>query len=250
MGQVIRVLGVSGSPRRGNSAYLLDQALEAAREAGRGRAESRTFSFRAKKFGPCLGCGECEQRRGECAFQDSFQELRDLWLWADVVVYSVPVYHMSVPGQVKCFLDRLGNSLFFRYADLLPPGVCTLPKQLKAIGAIAQGCHTFSGQEHTLTDLINHALVMQCVPVAGDLWEAYIGAGGWTANEVDVQALARQQEAGSLDAGVAVRAARSVGKRCVEVATLLKEGAAARRAELAKDPLYRPLLDRLEEWLG
>lgn len=246
MDQTIRVLGVSASPRRGNSVYLLDQALDAARAAGEGRAEIRTYSFRAKKFGPCLGCGQCEKLHGECAFKDSFQELRDLWLWADVVIYSVPVYHMSVPGQFKCFLDRLGNSLFSRYADLLPPGACTLVKQLKVIGSIAQGCHTFSGQEHTLTDLVNHALVMQCIPVAGDLWEAYIGAGGWTANEVDTAALARQFEAGALDAGVAVRAARSVGRRCVETAALLKAGAAARRAELERDPLYRPFLDRLE----
>lgn len=247
MRQSIRVLGISGSPRRGNSVFLLDQALEAAREAGGESVEVRTYSFRAKKFGPCLGCGECEKLKGECAFKDSFQELRDLWLWADVVLYSVPVYHMSVPGQVKCFLDRLGNSLFFRYQDLLPPGASALTKQMKVIGAIAQGCHTFSGQEHTLTDLINHALVMQCVPVAGDLWEAYIGAGGWTNNEVDTEALARQYQSGGVDAGVAVRAARSVGKRGVETATLLKEGAAARRAELARDPLYRPFLDRLEE---
>jgi multimeric flavodoxin WrbA len=246
MRQNIRVLGISGSPRRGNSAFLLDQALEAAREAGGDSVEVRTFSFRATKFGPCLGCGQCEKLHGECAFKDSFQELRDLWLWADVVIYSVPVYHMSVPGQVKCFLDRLGNSLFFRYQDLLPPGSSTLTKQLKVIGALAQGCHTFSGQEHTLTDLINHALVMQCIPVAGDMWEAYIGAGGWTANEVDTEALARQYGAGDTDAGVAVRAAKSVGKRCVETAALLKAGAVVRRSELERDPLYRPFLDRLE----
>lgn len=246
MSETIRVLGICGSPRRGNSAYLLDEALVAAQEAGGGSVELRSYSFRAKKFGPCLGCGECERLRGECAFKDSFQELRDLWLWADVVIYSVPVYHMSVPGQVKCFLDRLGNSLFFRYQDALPPGVTTLTKQLKVIGAIAQGCHAFSGQEHTLTDLINHALIMQCIPVAGDMWEAYIGAGGWTANEVDTAALARQYREGATDAGVAVRAARSVGKRCVETAALLKAGAAAQRATLERDPLYRPFLDRLE----
>ena len=247
MTQTIRVLGVSGSPRRGNSAFLLDQALEAAREGEGANVVVRTYSFRGKKFLPCLGCGQCEKLQGECAFQDSFQELRDLWLWADAVIYSVPVYHMSVPGQFKCFLDRLGNSLFFRYQALLPSQTGTLTKQMKVIGAIAQGCHTFSGQEHTLTDLINHALIMQCIPVAGDMWEAYIGAGGWTANEVDTGAMARQHQAGETDAGVAVRAARSVGRRCVETAALLKAGAEARRASLERDPLYRPLLDRLEE---
>lgn len=247
MNRTIRVLGVSASPRKGNSAFLLDQALGAAREAGGDHVVTETFSFRGKKFGPCLGCGQCEKLRGECTFKDDFQGLRDLWLWADAIIYSAPVYHMSVPGQFKCFIDRLGNSLFFRYVDLLPPGASTLPKQLKVIGAIAQGCHMFSGQEHTLTDIVNHALIMQCIPIAGDMWEAYIGAGGWTSNETDLKAMARQYQSGDPDAMVAVRAARSVGKRSVETAMLLKAGAVARQEELSKDPLYLPFLNRLKE---
>lgn len=53
-------------------------------------------------------------------------------------------------------------------------GICGSP--------IAQGMHLSSGQEHALTDLINHALVMQSIPVTGDIWESYIGAAGRTLN--------------------------------------------------------------------
>ena len=30
---------------------------------------------------------------------------------ADAHLYSVPVYHVGIPGQVKCFIDRLGNTI-------------------------------------------------------------------------------------------------------------------------------------------
>ncbi len=119
-------------------------------------------------------CQACA-KDGECIIKDDFQELLEKWIEADVILYSVPVYHMGMPAQLKAFLDRLGNSLFGRYVKNFSPDAVTLPRSLKVIGSIAQGAHIFSGQEHTITDLINHALIMGCVPVTGDMWEAYIG---------------------------------------------------------------------------
>jgi len=241
----LQVLGISGSPRKGNSDYLLDQALA---EAGRIDPENiycHAYYFRGKKMGPCIACNRCVENGGECITKDDFAGLRDLWLEADVVIYSVPVYHMSMPGQVKCFIDRLGNSLFGRYKHLYPPGEESLPKLLKVIGSIAQGIHLSSGQEHTLTDLINHALIMQSVPVTGDLWQSYIGCGGWTSNDIDRKALQNQHEQEHYDATVAVKAARDVGKRAVEICLLLQEVVRVRREQLSLDPAYKPLLERI-----
>lgn len=241
----LTVLGISGSPRRGNSEFLLAEALEAARSVDSGHVKTVAYSVRGKKFGPCLSCFRCGELSGECVVKDSFQEARDLWLAADVVIYSVPVYHMGLPGQLKCFMDRLGNSLFARYRHLFPPGVDSLPRHLKVIGGIAQGAHLCSGQEHALTDIINHALLMQCLPVTGDMWEAYIGAAGWTANDIDRRALARQYEEGKDNARILVKAARDVGRRATETALALKGGVELIRERLAKDPVYAPLLERI-----
>lgn len=241
----LKVLGISGSPRRGNSEYLLKQALEAAQSAQLLDLECSEYSFRRTQMGPCMACNRCVENGGECITKDDFAGLRDLWLEADVVIYSVPVYHMSMPGQVKCFIDRLGNSLFGRYKHLYPPGEESLPKLLKVIGAITQGIHISSGQEHTLTDLINHALIMQSVPVTGDLWQSYIGCGGWTSNDIDRSALQNQCAREHYDAVAAVKAARDIGKRAVEICLLLQAGVRARKAELALDPAYKPLLDRI-----
>jgi len=239
----LQILGISGSPRSGNSDYLLEHALSAACEVA--ESECRSYSFRAKKMGPCIACGHCLREAGSCIVKDDFQELQELWLRADAVIYSVPVYHMSMPGQLKCFIDRLGNSMFGRYTHLYEKGKEKLPKLLKAIGSIAQGIHFSSGQEHTITDLINHALLMQCVPVAGDMWESYIGGVGWTRNVDERDALKAQYEREELDAVVAVRSARDVGRRTAEVALILREGIKAQAPFIKDDPSYRPILQKL-----
>lgn len=242
----LRVLGISGSPRKGNSEYLLQQALEAAVDYAPDRVATETYSFRGKHFEPCLACGNCIRKNGECIHQDDFNDLRSKWWWADVIIYSLPVYHMSMPGQVKCFIDRLGNASFGSHRVVLADGSETLAKQMKIIGTIAQGIHIFSGQEHTITDMINHTLVMQSLPVAGDLWEAYIGAGAWTRNIDSRKAMEQLMDEGEFSAESAVKASRGLGRRCVEQADIQMQGLLACGEQLRKDPVYTRLYDSLD----
>ena len=244
---ITTVLGICGSPRKGNSNYLLNHALEGAKEVDAQSVETENYSIKGKNFLPCIACSHCARHEGTCVHNDDFEELRNLWLNADVVLYSVPVYHMSIPGQLKCFIDRLGNSLFGMFHAQLPEGKDTLPKLLKIIGSIAQGIHIFSGQEHTITYLIKHALIMQSIPVTADLWESYIGVGGWTANLIERDGLEKLAQHGDMSAEAAIRAARVIGRRAVEMAMIVCAGVLARRDVLEKDPLYLPLLSRLEE---
>ncbi len=241
----INVLGVSGSPRDGNSVFLLKQALAAAKSVSPDEVHTHLYLFKGKIFQPCVHCYACQDRfYGECAIKDNFQELRDLWVEADGIVYSVPVYHMSIPGQLKCFIDRLGNSINAYYNRQY--GAKGLMISMKVMGSIAQGKHIFSGQEHALTDLNNHALLTGSIPVSGDLWEAYIGVGGWTANKRDKDAIEKLYHASDLDARVAVQASQTLGKRVAEVCFLLAHGASSRANYLQQQVLYTPLLRRLK----
>jgi multimeric flavodoxin WrbA len=231
MVQKIKLLGICGSPRRhGNSWFLLEQALEAAVEEMPVPVETELYSLAGKTLAPCDSCYTC-QTRGDCRREDDFQELRDKWLAAGAIVYSVPVYHMNLPGQLRCFLDRLGNSL---------PG--PQQKYLKPIGAIAQGAHLFSGQEAALMALVQHALIMGCVPVSGDMWESYVGAGGWTHGHGERNALKKLLENQDPATLAVVAAARSVGKRTAQLALLLQAGAEAYRGFLSADVTYQALL--------
>ena len=234
MTHAIRVLGVCGSPRkRGNSWFLLERALEASAGAVPVPVETTFYSLAGKTFACCDSCFKCREIGG-CRHEDDFQELRDLWLAADAILYSVPMYHMNLPGQLRCFLDRLGNSL---------PG----PDQkfLKPVGAIAQGAHLFSGQEAAIMALVQHALIMGCVPVSGDMWQSYIGAGGWTHGHGERGALQKLTDSGDPTAQAVVAAAASVGKRVVQLALLIRAGAEAYHAFLAQDVAYQALVSAL-----
>jgi len=233
----LMVLGINGSPREGNSLFLLQEALQAARDVDAGKVQVEEYSFRGKKFNPCVGCFKCveEKSLGECVIKDDFQRLRDLWLKADVILYSVPVYHVGIPGQLKCFIDRLGNTIN-RYYRL------TSPRFLKVIGAIAQGTHFAAGQELAVTFLLHHAVLKNCLPVSGDGWESYLGACGWTRNDRSKEAIKQLHEAGEPDAVVAVKSSHSIGKRATELGFILRAGRKQMQDFLNRDPAYRPFL--------
>lgn len=233
----VKLLGICGSPRpQGNSRYLLKQAVEEALSIGSDYLEAEIYSIAKKEFAPCDSCSRCATL-GECWIKDDFQELRDKWVAADAIIYSVPVYHMGVPGQLKCFIDRLGNSLWSYYG-----GVC---KSLRVIGVIAQGSHIFAGQEHTIAQLINHSLIMGCVPISGDSWGSYTGVGGWTFDSSRKDAISKLYNEGDFCAQVAVEAACSLGRRVIQLALLIKTGAEANREMLKADGGYGQLLARL-----
>lgn len=236
--QKVKLLAICGSPRpTGNSRYLLDQAVEEALAVGSGYVEVELYSIAKKTFSPCTSCFRCAEV-GDCVIEDDFQELRDKWAAADAILYSVPVYHMAVPGQLKCFIDRLGNSLWSYYGGVVS-------KSLKVIGCIVQGSHIFAGQEHTITQLVNHALVMGCLPISGDTWESYTGGAGWTLNSDKKNAIQKLYQEGDYDAQVALKAARSVGRRVVQVALVVKSGGEAQRKLLEEDGGYSTFLRRL-----
>lgn len=237
----VKVLGICGSPRKNaNTEYLLDQALNAAKSVNPKSVETEAYSIAGKEYLPCISCFSCA-KTGECirSKKDDFNELRDKWIDADAVIMAVPVYHMSMPGQLKCFIDRLGNSLWSYQGSA--------GKHLKVYGAIAQGAHIFSGQENAIKEIVNHAIVMGNIVTSGDPWESYIGGAGWTENKIEKNALRTLYETKSFDAETAVKSARSLGKRVAELALIIKAGALYYMEYIAKDPLYKPFIERVKK---
>jgi ribosome-associated translation inhibitor RaiA len=80
------------------------------------------------------------------------------------------------------------------------------------------------------------------------LWENYIGAAGWTENDplVSLDALKRYYDEEHFDAQVAVKAARSQGRRVAELAILIKAGALQFLEKLKKDDMYVAFVERLQ----
>jgi len=220
----LKILGISASPRgKANSYFLLSRALDAAKEVALD-AEIDIYSFAKKQFGGCVHCYGCRRKgkEGQCAVKDDFQDLGPRWVEADAIIYSVPVYHMSIPGQLKCFIDRLGQS---GITKIVPSQSSSgFVKPLKAMGIISQGMHLFSGQEHAITELVNHALITGCLPIAANLWEGYIGASGWTELLRDHDAIEKKSRDGSLSANTAVVSAQSLGRNVAQLALIIRAG--------------------------
>jgi multimeric flavodoxin WrbA len=240
----MKVFGLCASPRQGNSDFLLDKALEIASTYEPAPTKVNRFLIARKPLAPCDACGAHKALKGECRIKDVFQEIRDLWLEADVVIYSFPVYHMGIPAQLKCFLDRLGNSLGF-YFQKEEPRTYQIPRLMKTMGFITQGAHLYGGQDLALSYMLNHALLMRCIPVPGDLPDSYIGAGGWTGGQPGQKSLQELYGQGDRDALISVKSAQQVVRRALESALILKAGLVARKQILADDRSYDFVLEKL-----
>jgi multimeric flavodoxin WrbA len=236
----IKILGISGSIRHGNSEYLLEKSLEAAKKVSPDLVNTEFISMAGLIINPCLHCLACVDHR-DCIIKDDFDELFKKWLEADAIIYSVPVFHLGLPAHYKAFLDRLGQTLFAKYSD-------KPPKLLKVIGIITQGTDLGGGEELAAIQIISHALVMGCIPVAGDPPESYIGAIGWTKRSPLPDAIQRSSFEKDEDAITTIKAAESLGRRVAYTALIVKNGVNNLKDILSKDSWYSFYLSKLSSF--
>jgi multimeric flavodoxin WrbA len=99
----LRVLAIVGSPRiKGNTSYLVDQALEAIEEAG---IETEKIMLSQYEINPCLGHDVCASYES-CIQKDDAGRILDKFRTADGVILATPVYYYNVSAQMKAFIDR------------------------------------------------------------------------------------------------------------------------------------------------
>jgi multimeric flavodoxin WrbA len=103
MSAPIRVLGISGSPRRhGNTETLLDAFLDGARGAG---GEVEKVILRSLDYAPCRGCNVCHQT-GVCILEDELTPIFEKIRAADVLAVASPIYSMGITAELKGLIDR------------------------------------------------------------------------------------------------------------------------------------------------
>lgn len=109
----MKILAINGSPKgkRSNTWHLTCAFLEGIivqEENGGAQApEIETLNIGSLNIKPCLGCFSCWSKTpGECCIHDDMQGVIDKILWADVVVWSFPLYYFGLPGQLKTLIDR------------------------------------------------------------------------------------------------------------------------------------------------
>lgn len=98
-----QILAFYGSPRRqGNSATLLRQAVEGARQAG---ADVEEIVLRDLKLSPCLEIYGC-LKTGRCAIQDDFQTVYDKIEASSGIMLASPIFFYTVSAHTKALMDR------------------------------------------------------------------------------------------------------------------------------------------------
>ncbi len=107
---MVEIIAIYGSPRRdGNSAALLKQAVEGARQAG---ANVEEVFLRDYKISPCLEIYNCI-KTGECAIRDDFPEILAKLEASQGIMLASPIFFYTVSAHTKIFMDRC-QSLWVR----------------------------------------------------------------------------------------------------------------------------------------
>ena len=103
----MKIVGICGSPRKGNTEWMLRKLLEGATKAG---SETELILLRDKDIRVCDGCLSCEaggkQRKGVCRIQDDMQGIYPKLVEADGLAFGTPVYFEMLSGLLKNFMDR------------------------------------------------------------------------------------------------------------------------------------------------
>ena len=188
----MKILGISGSPRKdGNTDLLVKEALKVCAEKG---AKTDFIGLAGKNIKFCDNCDMCAGGKNPCPKDDDVQQILDSMAQADALIIGSPTYFGSVSGQLKTLFDR------------------TMPLRRKSFqlsgkvgGAIAVGGSRNGGQENVIRDIQNWMMIHEMIVVA-DKKTAHFGGIAVGRNPGD-----------ALKDDVGVATVRNLGERVFEV---------------------------------
>ncbi len=105
----MKVIAINGSPRKdGNTASLLQKALEGAKSMG---ADTEIIYLYDLNFKGCTSCFACKIKDskyiGRCAMKDDLTSILEKISGCDVLLLGSPIYLGNITGEMHSFLERL-----------------------------------------------------------------------------------------------------------------------------------------------
>ena len=101
----MKIAILNGSPRKQNTAAMVDAFCEGAKEAGH---EVEVLHVGKMKIGGCMGCEYCHTKGdGKCIQKDDMDKVMPAYLDADMIVYASPVYYFDVTAQLSAAMQRV-----------------------------------------------------------------------------------------------------------------------------------------------
>jgi multimeric flavodoxin WrbA len=165
------IVGVSGSPRKAATEYVLEQALDMLKEKG---FETKLWSVRGKWMEYCSHCDFCLTNK-VCTYQDDLEELYEHFASAQGIILATPVYNGGVSAQLKTVMDRTRSLVaadknFFRG---------------KVGMGITVGGDRTGGQELAQLQIHTFYLINGMIPVGGGPFGANLGANFWSKDTLE-----------------------------------------------------------------
>ena len=159
----MRVLGISGSPRRdGNTDILVNTALDVL--AGEG-LQTEFLSLADRPIKPCVACRGCfASETIRCVQEDpAFEGILDKFAEADGILIGSPVYFGSATPQIMALLDRVG------YVSRKHPQL--LRRKVGAAIVVARR----AGQNFTFAQLNYFFLISEMIVPGSTYWNVAFG---------------------------------------------------------------------------
>jgi len=180
----MRVLGVSGSPRKdGNTEILIKKTLAIFQEEG---IETDFLSLADRPIKPCVACRGCfASDTIRCVQKDpAFDGILEQFMQADGILIGSPVYFGSATPQIMTLIDRVGY-VARRHPELL---------RRKVGAAIVVGRR--AGHNFTFAQLNYFFLISEMIVPGSSYWNVAFGLEkGQVENDVEgiktVQTLAQ-----------------------------------------------------------
>jgi len=199
--ETIKLLGVSGSPRKGATAYAVQKALAFAESLG--DVEAEFISVRGKEIKFCIHCDYCVRKQEGCVFEDDVAEMYPSMEAADAWILGTPVYQGTLSGQLKAVLDRC-RAVVARDINAF---------RNKAGAAIAVGGDRIGGQEPSIIAIHSFYLANKMIPISGGPFGSNLGGTVWSRDKGAEGAEADEE---------GLKSIQQTTKRLVRVARMMK----------------------------
>lgn len=170
----MKIVGISGSPRKGNTKYYVSLVLEELKAKGHDVEFIHLMDYQIQGCTGCYGCIKAKR----CVIKDDFDGVFDKMVEAQAIVVGTPVYNGSMTPHLKALLDRAGFSARWMKNELNPEkgkyswGEMTFSKKIFAPITVARK----TGQTFALAQLFLWGAVNDFITVGSNYWT--VGSAG------------------------------------------------------------------------
>jgi multimeric flavodoxin WrbA len=224
--KTIKILGISGSPRKnGNTDYLVQMALLAAGKVKGVETEFVHLGDYKYKSG-CIGCMRCDKEPSLeklCYIEDDHNTILRKEIEADGFIWGCPVYYQGLTSQFKMWIDRhecMGSAT-------------GAANRNKPVGCVTVGMCRSGGQAQAIEDMFRFAYMLDAIPIgAGAVGPFLASAGihgacgvtcGWPETQ-EQEMFSKEEKTWVKYDRLAIGNALVIGERVAEMAKVIEAG--------------------------